>query len=120
MFFCFFFFSSRRRHTRCLSDWSSDVCSSDLAVDPMPPEEISTTTYGLPAPHRKDAAPASILARADAAALRALTGTRVTDDPLAFALAAATAATSATDRPDPVPSKGEALATCADLHATKS
>src|SRR5947199_10720968 len=24
------FFSSRRRHTRCLSDWSSDVCSSDL------------------------------------------------------------------------------------------
>src|SRR5471030_3062434 len=27
--FCFFF-SSRRRHTRCLSDWSSDVCSSDL------------------------------------------------------------------------------------------
>src|SRR5205814_5139318 len=24
-------FSSRRRHTRCLSDWSSDVCSSDLA-----------------------------------------------------------------------------------------
>src|SRR5262245_64675071 len=33
-FFCFifffFFFSSRRRHTRCLSDWSSDVCSSDL------------------------------------------------------------------------------------------
>src|SRR5205814_5302483 len=26
------FFSSRRRHTRCLSDWSSDVCSSDLAA----------------------------------------------------------------------------------------
>src|SRR5438045_6202415 len=26
----FFFFLSRRRHTRCLSDWSSDVCSSDL------------------------------------------------------------------------------------------
>src|SRR5262245_63558883 len=25
-----FFFSSRRRHTRCLSEWSSDVCSSDL------------------------------------------------------------------------------------------
>src|SRR2546422_9462373 len=30
MFF-FFFFSSRRRHTRCSRDWSSDVCSSDLA-----------------------------------------------------------------------------------------
>src|SRR5437899_8858617 len=38
----FFFFSSRRRHTRCLSDWSSDVCSSDLGrskrysfIDPL-------------------------------------------------------------------------------------
>src|SRR5207245_3929993 len=28
----FFFFSSRRRHTRCYRDWSSDVCSSDLAT----------------------------------------------------------------------------------------
>src|SRR5438067_4043902 len=28
----FFFFSSRRRHTRSKRDWSSDVCSSDLAV----------------------------------------------------------------------------------------
>ena len=28
----FFFFSSRRRHTRFTSDWSSDVCSSDLMV----------------------------------------------------------------------------------------
>src|SRR5207245_5531131 len=27
-----FFFSSRRRHTRCYRDWSSDVCSSDLTV----------------------------------------------------------------------------------------
>src|SRR5438034_11104836 len=31
-----FFFSSRRRHTRSLCDWSSDVCSSDLG--PEPPE----------------------------------------------------------------------------------
>src|SRR5439155_10802400 len=30
MYFCFFFFSSRRRHTRWPRDWSSDVCSSDL------------------------------------------------------------------------------------------
>src|SRR3712207_9422480 len=29
----FFFFSSRRRHTRYWRDWSSDVCSSDLAAD---------------------------------------------------------------------------------------
>src|SRR6266581_8639529 len=28
----FFFFSSRRRHTRWTGDWSSDVCSSDLAM----------------------------------------------------------------------------------------
>src|SRR5471030_1914044 len=34
-----FFCSSRRRHTRCLSDWSSDVCSSDLSPD-------GVTTFG--------------------------------------------------------------------------
>src|SRR3712207_8759262 len=28
----FFFFSSRRRHTRYWRDWSSDVCSSDLSI----------------------------------------------------------------------------------------
>src|SRR5690242_21867977 len=28
----YFFFSSRRRHTRLTCDWSSDVCSSDLLV----------------------------------------------------------------------------------------
>src|SRR5256885_5943869 len=28
----FFFFSSRRRHTRLQGDWSSDVCSSDLKL----------------------------------------------------------------------------------------
>src|SRR3712207_7954038 len=32
MFVFFFFFSSRRRHTRYWRDWSSDVCSSDLAL----------------------------------------------------------------------------------------
>src|SRR6266566_7664884 len=30
MYCLFFFFSSRRRHTRLQGDWSSDVCSSDL------------------------------------------------------------------------------------------
>src|SRR5476649_160421 len=30
IYFFVFFFSSRRRHTRSLCDWSSDVCSSDL------------------------------------------------------------------------------------------
>src|SRR3712207_8174968 len=35
--FCvsFFFFSSRRRHTRYWRDWSSDVCSSDLERLPL-------------------------------------------------------------------------------------
>src|SRR5690242_12782791 len=31
----FFFFSSRRRHTRLTCDWSSDVCSSDLGLIPV-------------------------------------------------------------------------------------
>src|SRR2546422_7050397 len=34
-----FFFSSRRRHTRCSRDWSSDVCSSDLG------QWVTYTTY---------------------------------------------------------------------------
>src|SRR5699024_11577325 len=33
----FFFFSSRRRHTRSKRDWSSDVCSSDLPCSRSPP-----------------------------------------------------------------------------------
>src|SRR3989442_12188204 len=36
-----FFFSSRRRHTRCGRDWSSDVCSSDL--DSIDPTELERT-----------------------------------------------------------------------------
>src|SRR2546429_2578411 len=32
---CYFFFSSRSRHTRCSRDWSSDVCSSDLVHCPL-------------------------------------------------------------------------------------
>ena len=35
---CMFFFSSRRRHTRYIGDWSSDVCSSDLGI-----REVSIT-----------------------------------------------------------------------------
>src|SRR5690606_40344194 len=41
----FFFFSSRRRHTRFSRDWSSDVCSSDLNAYGMASE--STTTARL-------------------------------------------------------------------------
>src|SRR5207245_4847788 len=35
-----FFFSSRRRHTRCYRDWSSDVCSSDLLPLGLMPDEF--------------------------------------------------------------------------------
>src|SRR5256885_5698664 len=46
MFF-FFFFSSRRRHTRLQGDWSSDVCSSDLASHvPLESEESDRRARG--------------------------------------------------------------------------
>src|SRR5437763_3682736 len=40
----FFFFSSRRRHTRYIGDWSSDVCSSDLLRRKMSAYPASETT----------------------------------------------------------------------------
>src|SRR5437762_12349585 len=36
-----FFFSSRRRHTRYIGDWSSDVCSSDLTAASNTPSNYS-------------------------------------------------------------------------------
>src|SRR5205807_3577351 len=39
--FLFFFFSSRRRHTRLQGDWSSDVCSSDLLSETIAPTHIN-------------------------------------------------------------------------------
>src|SRR5438093_13733440 len=44
----FFFFSSRRRHTRLVSDWSSDVCSSDLDVRMIPLVIPPTATNRVP------------------------------------------------------------------------
>src|SRR3712207_8709867 len=44
----FFFFSSRRRHTRYWRDWSSDVCSSDLRRRPVAPMKRSATTTATP------------------------------------------------------------------------
>src|SRR6266700_5439548 len=41
--FVFFFFSSRRRHTRFSRDWSSDVCSSDLFY---PKRELAAQVIG--------------------------------------------------------------------------
>src|SRR5438093_10209006 len=65
----FFFFSSRRRHTRLVSDWSSDVCSSDLEItiacgmtETSPvcnmtvvddPVEVRVSTVGKVMPHQE-------------------------------------------------------------------
>src|SRR2546429_2346532 len=46
----FFFFSSRRRHTRCSRDWSSDVCSSDLDYCPISCERGDTLFSVQPVP----------------------------------------------------------------------
>src|SRR5688572_33020296 len=43
----FFFFSSRRRHTRFDCDWSSDVCSSDLYGAPLTIRHLLNHTSGL-------------------------------------------------------------------------
>src|SRR5437868_13953964 len=43
--FCFFFFSSRRRHTRSKRDWSSDVCSSDLKDGIADPAHLTIGGY---------------------------------------------------------------------------
>src|SRR5256885_14611736 len=40
----YFFFSSRRRHTRLQGDWSSDVCSSDLAIPATASSGIAPTS----------------------------------------------------------------------------
>src|SRR2546429_7310462 len=55
-----FFFSSRRRHTRCSRDWSSDVCSSDLGRRPV------RSNRGLDGKHRPTGARATT--RLDASA----------------------------------------------------
>src|SRR4051794_41973582 len=46
----FFFFSSRRRHTRWTGDWSSDVCSSDL----LTPRRVGELEHSLCAIHQTD------------------------------------------------------------------
>src|SRR5436305_13361355 len=45
---CLFFFSSRRRHTRCGRDWSSDVCSSDLEAGVDAPTFRTLVRRGSP------------------------------------------------------------------------
>src|SRR3989442_4354044 len=43
------FFSSRRRHTRCGRDWSSDVCSSDLIAQFRLPQSLGSGSLGTDA-----------------------------------------------------------------------
>src|SRR5690606_41052740 len=58
--YSFFFFSSRRRHTRFSRDWSSDVCSSDL--NHHPPATVAgpggTARRAAPAPGKTPSASA--------------------------------------------------------------
>src|SRR5258706_9748104 len=53
-----FFFSSRRRHTRLVSDWSSDVCSSDLSGGCL--DSKSTASALLSPSPSQTAAPAPV------------------------------------------------------------
>src|SRR5256885_11605451 len=48
----FFFFSSRRRHTRLQGDWSSDVCSSDLRDESFSHGLLEYPQYTRPAEFR--------------------------------------------------------------------
>src|SRR2546429_7007198 len=53
-----FFFSSRRRHTRCSRDWSSDVCSSDLlasAVQAVPVDFLTSARHAVVTPSQVSA-----------------------------------------------------------------
>src|SRR6266498_1794026 len=54
-----FFFSSRRRHTSCGRDWSSDVCSSDLHPSTNPTPHAHTATNAVPSASTLPASPPS-------------------------------------------------------------
>src|SRR3712207_4300229 len=57
LIFHFFFFSSRRRHTRYWRDWSSDVCSSDLELTAQDLEELVGRFKEIVAREAKEAFP---------------------------------------------------------------
>src|SRR5689334_24628872 len=66
--FLYFFFSSRRRHTRWNCDWSSDVCSSDLAsIHKLPLVVIAENNqFGYSTPREKQMPVENIVDRAPA------------------------------------------------------
>src|SRR2546426_11104716 len=67
----FFFFSSRRRHTRLQGDWSSDVCSSDLGMAFTVWDEVAFGPANLGWPREQITRHVDrALARLDIAALR--------------------------------------------------
>src|SRR5207245_4113842 len=75
-----FFFSSRRRHTRCYRDWSSDVCSSDLRRksprrEPAPgaPDEAERDGRDRERQEQAHAVGTSVLSRMDLSAASAVT-----------------------------------------------
>src|SRR5690242_21112794 len=66
-----FFFSSRRRHTRLTCDWSSDVCSSDLApLRPLPLGALRHAGAAAELPLRRHGEPAADLPHPDDAGAR--------------------------------------------------
>src|SRR5438046_10167827 len=68
----FFVFSSRRRHTRLVSDWSSDVCSSDLT--------LVRETAGIDLAHATEAELRGALKRKDIADVGTLSGAKLVDE----------------------------------------
>src|SRR2546421_4090986 len=60
---CYFFFSSRRRHTRSDRDWSSDVCSSDLSRIENGDDNIGIAGRDVPRLRRLDCGEVPFCAR---------------------------------------------------------
>src|SRR5205814_6856133 len=71
--------SSRRRHTRCLSDWSSDVCSSDLGAVLV--QALTAARETLSRDREGEDAPTIVQQQADALALLAETALHRGIDP---------------------------------------
>src|SRR5438046_5565418 len=78
---CVFFFSSRRRHTRLVSDRSSDVCSSDLEQEadefPLPTPQIEDALRSTPLEHAEHSSDALLVEAEIALEGRLLGFTRV-------------------------------------------
>src|SRR3546814_1416457 len=81
---CFFFFSSRRRHTRCALVTGADVCSSDLMTAIAERFAVDVGIHGIPVPRKVRVGERSVVAfrhhqerSVDRDALRLVRGDRV-------------------------------------------